>query len=195
MHKLFCIIGRTGSGKSTLTKMVADELGLKILKSYTTRPMRANETEENSDHIFISPEEVEKYRDDMVAYTERVNYCSFATKQQIMESDFYIVNPSGYYELCEKTKDMDINLIPIDIVSSFVEIMKRILPRGECEVWMANCIKEDKEFRDYERKYFPRYFIGNEGNIENALSTFKEIVIEELKNHKREPRISRIQIQ
>ena len=195
MHKLFCIIGRTGSGKSTLTKKVADELGLKILKSYTTRPMRVNETAENSDHIFISPEEVEKYRDDMVAYTERVNYCSFATKQQIMESDFYIINPSGYYELCEKTKDMDIDLIPIDIVTSFVEIMKRILPRGECEVWMSNCIKEDKEFRDYERKYFPRYFIGNEGSIENVSSEFKKIIIEEFKNPGSEPRISCIKIQ
>ena len=44
MHKLFCIIGRTGSGKSTLVKKAANELGLKILKSYTTRPMRESES-------------------------------------------------------------------------------------------------------------------------------------------------------
>lgn len=41
--------------------------------------------------------EVEKYRNDMIAYTERVNYCSFATKQQILDNDFYIINPTGYY--------------------------------------------------------------------------------------------------
>lgn len=98
MHKLYCIIGRTASGKSTITRLVAKKLKMNVLKSYTTRKPRKGETAKNSDHTFILPEDVDSYRDDMVAYTERVGYCSFATKQQIMDSDFYIINPSGYFE-------------------------------------------------------------------------------------------------
>ena len=80
MHKLYCIIGRTASGKSTITGLAAKELGMNILKSYTTRKPRKGETKEKSDHTFISSDEVEQYRNDMVSYTDRVNYCSFATK-------------------------------------------------------------------------------------------------------------------
>ena len=121
--------------------------------------------------------------------------CSYPLVSNRIEQERQQKVITTYENGLEKTKDMDIDLIPIDIVTSFVEIMKRILPRGECEVWMSNCIKEDKEFRDYERKYFPRYFVGNEGNIENALSIFREIIIEEFKNPGSEPKISCIKIQ
>ena len=40
MHTVFCIIGRTASGKSTIVNAVAKDLNLKILKSYTTRARR-----------------------------------------------------------------------------------------------------------------------------------------------------------
>ena len=36
-NKLYCVIGRTSSGKSSLTRKVADELGLTVIQSYTTR--------------------------------------------------------------------------------------------------------------------------------------------------------------
>mgnify|MGYP000171644499 FL=1 len=105
-HKVFCIIGRSASGKSTITKNVANKLGMKILKSYTTRTMRKEETFDNSDHVFITNKEVDLYRNNMIAYTERSGYCSFATKQQILESDFYIINPDGYNELKQNIKDL-----------------------------------------------------------------------------------------
>lgn len=89
--KVFCVIGRSASGKSSIVRQVAKDLDMKILKSYTTRGYRDSETLETSDHIHIKPEEVEKYRDDMIAYTDRVNYCNFATKQQLLDCDFYIM--------------------------------------------------------------------------------------------------------
>ena len=71
MHKVFCIIGRTASGKSTIVNAVAKAMKLKVLKSYTTRARRKNEVGNNCDHTFISADDVSKYVDDMVAYTER----------------------------------------------------------------------------------------------------------------------------
>ena len=114
MHTLYCIIGRTGSGKSTITKQAANKLNARILKSYTTRARRKNEIGNDTDHTFINQSDVEKYRTDMVAYTGRIGYCSFATQQQLMESDFYIINPEGFYELQANTKDLDISKISID---------------------------------------------------------------------------------
>lgn len=35
-HKIFCILGRSASGKSTIAKEVAKQLGLTVVKSYTT---------------------------------------------------------------------------------------------------------------------------------------------------------------
>ena len=102
MHTLYCILGRTSSGKSSITKEAAKKLNMTVLKSYTTRSMRPGETVDNSDHIFISPNDVEKYKPNMVAYTDRVGYCSFATKEQILNSNFYIIDPVGYIHLNSK---------------------------------------------------------------------------------------------
>ena len=102
-HKVFCIIGRTASGKSTIVNAVAKNLNLSVLKSYTTRARRKNEIGDNCDHTFISSDEVDKYKNDMVAYTERVGYCSFATLHQLMNSNLYIINPSGYSDLVDAT--------------------------------------------------------------------------------------------
>ena len=67
MHNIYLIVGRTASGKDSLARAVAKKHNLKILSSYTTRPKRPNETNE---HIFISPEEVDNYVNDFIAYTK-----------------------------------------------------------------------------------------------------------------------------
>ena len=64
---VFLVIGRSGCGKDTLVNYMCQKYGLKKLKSYTTRPQRPNEEDT---HIFISPEDVQKYQDDIIAYTE-----------------------------------------------------------------------------------------------------------------------------
>ena len=180
MHKLFCIIGRTGSGKSTLVKKAANELGLKILKSYTTRPMRESVSIENSDHIFISPDEVGKYRNDMVAYTERVNYCNFATKQQIMNSDLYIINPSGYKELLKSTEKMDVELIPILITTPLINILYRIQDVRDPETWMRNYLNEHNEFTIFEHSNDAKYVIENNTDIYYAYEILELIINQEL---------------
>ena len=93
---------------------VAKDMKLKVLKSYTTRARRKNEVGKHCDHTFISADDVNKYMNDMVAYTERSGYCSFATESQLMNSDLYIINPSGYSDLINTTRDIP-NLQLIDI--------------------------------------------------------------------------------
>lgn len=178
-HKVFCIIGRSASGKSTLTKNVANKLNMRILKSYTTRTMRKGETFDNSDHIFITNEEVDLYKNNMIAYTERSGYCSFATKQQLLESDFYIINPDGYNELKQNARGLDIELIPVYIKIPYSENVKRAKARGDYDSWFENYKKESIEFSDYEKHGDIYYYVLNIGTIEEATNKLINIVMKE----------------
>lgn len=176
IHTVYCVLGRTSSGKSTITQKAANNLNMKVLKSYTTRQRRENETDENCDHTFISPDEVEKYRDDMIAYTERVGYCSFATKQQLLDNDFYIINPTGYYELKLKTKDMDIELVTIMVNVPYNYLRQRAKKRGDYDAWQANYIKESEEFSSFEKSNLIDYFVLNDRSIEESVAKMVRII-------------------
>ena len=176
IHTVYCVLGRTGSGKSTVTKEAANKLNMKVLKSYTTRQRRENETDENCDHTFISPDEVEKYRNDMIAYTERVGYCSFATKQQLLDNDFYIINPTGYYELKLKTKDMDVELVTIMVNVPYNDLRQRAKKRGDYDAWQANYIKESEEFSSFEKSNLIDYFVLNDRTIEESVAKMVRVI-------------------
>lgn len=185
MHRLYCIIGRTASGKSTITQLAAEKLKMNVLKSYTTRKLRKGETAKNSDHTFISSEDVVLYRNDMVAYTERVGYCSFATKQQIMDSDFYIINPSGYTELKMKTKNMDVELVPIYITVPYRTLEKRAKNRGEFNIWRENYIKESEEFTEFEKSNLIEYRILNDGDLDFSVKKLINIIRKDTSDHEK----------
>lgn len=63
MGKIFCLMGKSSSGKDTLFKdlIKENELGLLPVVSYTTRPMRTNEVEGREYH-FITKEQLEGYK-------------------------------------------------------------------------------------------------------------------------------------
>lgn len=175
MHTVYCIIGRTSSGKSTITRLAANKLGMTILKSYTTRNKRKGE-ETNSDHIFISEKEKDLYVRDAIAYTERSGYCNFMTRQQLLNSDFCIINPSGYYELKLKTINDHIKLVPIYITVPFRIIEQRAKERGDYETWKQNYIKESQEFFDFEKSNLIDYRILNDTSVDDAASKLVRIV-------------------
>jgi guanylate kinase len=92
---LFCIVGKSGSGKSSIAEKLKNDYNYKVLESYTTRAKR---TPNETGHTFISNHEFEKL-DNIVAYTEWNGIKYAATKEQIDNSDVYIVDESGVYDL------------------------------------------------------------------------------------------------
>ena len=132
-------MGRTCSGKTTLAKTVAATLHMKVLRSYTTRPMREGENEHTSDHIFISEDEVKLFQGKIAAYTEINGYKYFVTRDMVMNSDIYVVDPNGYKMLAEniKRKNMKIKLIPIYIDVDVADQERRYRARGNTrnEFW------------------------------------------------------------
>ena len=76
MKTVFLIVGETSSGKDSFVQKICEECGYNQLISYTTRPRRDGEEDT---HIFIKDEEVEQYKDSIIAYTE-INNCKYSNK-------------------------------------------------------------------------------------------------------------------
>lgn len=154
------IVGRTASGKTTLAKMFED-MGAKILKSYTTRKKR---NASDTDHIFITKEEAETFKN-KVARTVINGNEYFATEEQLMESDFYIIDPDGIETLLESMPDTKFEVI---YVRAKKDIRKeRYIQRGATEEdFYTRDSDETIQFNDFEiRIAIPNGIPVNVSNI------------------------------
>lgn len=181
--KLFCIIGRTSSGKTSLTKEVAKQLNLKVVKSYTTRPLRPGEIEAESDHYFISEEEYPNYKNDIVAYTEINGYRYFTTREELDKSDIYVIDPKGFYELLYWYSIGKIQAQPIPIYIYLPDSLGyiRACARGDnMEVWQERSKAEDNQFKDFESAVEDTSMYSINNNIfEDSIERLKDIITKE----------------
>lgn len=119
------IVGRTASGKDYLADFLKKKYGLSKVHSYTTRPRRSNEA---NTHIFLENGIQRTYfsenryeiegniegkpvfftSEEVIAYTKINHHIYFATKQQLEESDIYVIDPEGLKELLSKADDQNI---------------------------------------------------------------------------------------
>lgn len=90
-NHIYLLVGRSGSGKSSIADYLEEKYEWKILQSYTTRLPRY---EGERGHLFISPQEFNKLKN-KCAYTffAGCEYC--ATVGQVEDSDLYIIDPAG----------------------------------------------------------------------------------------------------
>lgn len=65
MGKIFFILGKSSSGKDTIFQKIKEnnELGLKTVVGYTTRPMRENEVE-GEEYFFVDRDRLEELKND-----------------------------------------------------------------------------------------------------------------------------------
>lgn len=172
---LICIAGRTGSGKDYLAKKL-EEKGLKVLKSYTTRPRR---TENEDTHTFITKEEADKITD-KIAVTTINGYDYFATYTQVKENDIYVIDPNGLKTLCENLKDEKI--VVIYVKANDEERKKRAVERSdnlekELEIFNKRNDSENKQFTEFE-KLLDLDAISAINRVENPLHSeiFKYVI-------------------
>ena len=61
MYRIFCILGKSASGKDTLYKRLMDmqDLGLRSVVTYTTRPIRSGEKDGREYHFATVPQYME----------------------------------------------------------------------------------------------------------------------------------------
>ena len=100
MGKIFCLMGKSSSGKDTIFKKIRDdkELNLKPIVSYTTRPKRTNETN-GVEYFFINEKELNKFEKEDKVIEKRVYhtvhgdwyYCTINDEQIDLESNNYLL--------------------------------------------------------------------------------------------------------
>lgn len=145
--RIICLVGESGSGKSTLYDLLRDK-GYKVVDSYTTRsPRKENEL----GHTFVTQEEFNALRGDLIAYTNFNGYDYGTTHEQFKNSQFYIIDPDGVEFFANKIGRDHFRVVYVycSEVSRF-ERMKE--ERGETQA----CIR-----LHHDRKKF-RKFIENE---------------------------------
>lgn len=191
---IFLIVGQTASGKDSLVNAMCkiekqptqDVFGdfwwqgnYKQLISYATRPRRENE---GDTHIFIQPNEVEQYKDQIVAYTKIGDYEYFATKDQLKECDFYIIDYLGIKNLRSQNLDDEFRFVTIYINTPDKVREERALKgrKDNAETFYTRNLKESSQFDDMKRIADFDYAISNI-DFDKAFAIFKHIVETELK--------------
>ena len=100
MGKIFCLMGKSSSGRDTIFKKIRDdkELNLKPIVSYTTRPKSTNETN-GVEYFFINEKELNKFEKEDKVIEKRVYhtvhgdwyYCTINDEQIDLESNNYLL--------------------------------------------------------------------------------------------------------
>lgn len=183
--QVFLIIGRSCSGKTTIAKGICKKLNLQQVKSYTTRPMRVNETPEESDHIFIQKNEVDQYSNDMAAWTSINGFEYFTTKKILNDCDVYVIDPKGLDDLKRRCTDL------YEFVTIYIRVPKsvgkrRAEQRGESlDSYLKRYDMENEQFSEYERRAVWNYHILNAGTIQESIVKGVRIVSNEMTKHNR----------
>lgn len=177
---LFCILGASASGKSTLVQKLEIELNMKQIASYTMRPPRY---EGEAGHTFVTEEEFQSLSD-IVAYNYYLDNHYGVTSQQIDDEahDLYVVDQTGLNELKEKYKgDRKIYSVYIDCLplNRYDRLFDRYFKMYQNSLVATNRamerIKQDEiEFENCN--LVVDYVITNNDNIETAYDELKNYI-------------------
>ena len=155
------IVGESGSGKSTICDELTKRYGLKQVESYTTRPRRS---ENEGGRTFISDEEFDKL-EDICAYTYFDGYRYCATREQIDNSDLYIIDPHGIEYFIKEYNGRKIPMV-VYIYADKRTRRKRMANRGDKEHKIRQRIAHDESaFANVDEYTMYRYSNVEEGGV------------------------------
>jgi len=147
-HVVILVVGRTGSGKSSLIKKLCERTGLRALCSYTTRPKRS---ETDNDHNFVDVEEYLRAKEngEIAIDGEIASNYYYSTIEQLYNADLYTINPEALNRL------LDLNLPNIRFVVVYISCPdkireERVMKRGDDKhKYRVREFAERSEFRKF----------------------------------------------
>lgn len=178
---MLVLVGKSGSGKTTIEEELIQKHGFKRAISHTTRPKREKDID-GYNYFFVTKEEMEKLRQEN-KLAERIEYLGEVyalTKEQCKDDRVVVVAPDGLMQLKEKN-DLDIFSIYID-VSEDVRY-KRMINRGDSIENVEKRIKNDDSIFDGIAEKEVDIKLCNDSNDVNAIV---KIVLEKYEEYKRE---------
>ena len=159
---IIAIVGRTGSGKDTVAGYFKKFYNVHPVVSYTTRPIRDNETD-GVEHIFVTKDEMEvlRQREDVIAYTQfpetgyeylaLLDEIKFTGVEKGASACTYIVDPFGLEYLNKMVRGTDIEVIELRVEASYSKRLKRLGARGDKPADIERRLaSEDAIFDKYE---------------------------------------------
>lgn len=171
---LFVIVGKSGSGKTCLCDLLKERMGLKLVRSYTTRPKR-NEYEDN--HIFVnsfSEWTLVSGGDHIMAFTTFDGHQYWTTDKQIKESDIAVLDVDGIVYLQRHYHgNKKIRVIYIDVPP--LERYCRMTDRGILQA-IGRIIHDHFKFRD--AKKLADYVVRND-SIEDCYWNLCDYIMRE----------------
>lgn len=173
---LFCIVGKSGSGKSTIANKLVDEYDMTQVESYTTRPPRKNELK---GHIFIDDFKTYSFKEDeIVAYGIYGGYKYFATKEQLNACDIYVVDKQGIDSMQKLYVGDDAERTPVIIYlkASFFVRLKRVIKDNGWRRGLKRIIRDIGKFKHIDNKHLPYCVFTFENNNINRIRPICDIV-------------------
>lgn len=138
---MLVLVGKSGTGKTTIEEKLIQEHGFKRAISHTTRPKRENDID-GYNYFFVSKEEMERLRQEG-KLAERIEYLGEVyalVKEQCKNDRVVVVAPEGLRQLKEK-EDLDIFSVYLTVSEDIR--YSRMLVRGDSVENVEKRIKND----------------------------------------------------
>lgn len=141
MNPLFCMVGKSASGKTTIANILEKQYGHKQVQSYTTRQPRYNG---EVGHIFVTKEEFDALGD-LAAYTLYNNNEYGTTFKQLEECDIYVIDVPGVETLLERYKN-DRPIVVIYFDTTVYTRITRMIDRHDSDMAIiARLLQDEKD--------------------------------------------------
>jgi guanylate kinase len=172
---IFCLIGHSASGKSTIERKL-EAMGYPRIISYTTRPPRKGEKNGVDYHFIDTTTFMEMEKAGKFAETAQYRECYYGLSLEGIDyknKDYIVVvTIHGYEELLKVVGEN--HIIAIHIKVDERERMKRLLDRGDDVDEIIRRIQSDrKDFENVERVC---HFTVTNDNVDETLANVHWIV-------------------
>lgn len=171
---IYCLLGKTSSGKSTALKKLID-LGVTTVVTYTTRPKRPGEIE-GKDYHFLTDKEFQRFGESLVgkrsilvangdtwSYGVDINDLMIGTEDRVL-----IIEPHGFRDLINRFGRDQVKGIYLDV--PYVVRFARGSKRGDDLSELVRRLRADDED-----------FAGFENEVDYVISSLtKEAVLDKL---------------